>query len=74
MNKIYQALTSRTFWTVVLIVAVSAFPQVTKYLPSEAVDLINAILLALAGYFHVNPSKDYGYTPFVGIHKDPENL
>lgn len=74
MNKLALALKSRTFWTIVVIVLLNSFPQVKQYLPGDVSDAINGILGLLAAYFHVNPSRDYGYVPFVGIHKDPENI
>ena len=56
MNKIIQALKSRTVWTVVILVVTNTVVDLPV---SPAVkDLLNAILGALAVYFRVNPSSE----------------
>jgi hypothetical protein len=60
MNKITQALTSRTVWTVVVIVLLNTVPALKNMFPSAAwLDSVNGLLTLLAGYFHVNPSQNY---------------
>lgn len=59
MTKVLQALRSRTFWTVVAIVAVNTLPQVRQYLPQGVSDFMNVALGFAATYFHVNPSQSY---------------
>lgn len=74
MNKIALAFRSRTFWTIVVIVLINTLPQVKQYFPQGLYDVVNPVLGFLAAYFHISPSQDYGYIPFVGIHKDPESI
>lgn len=59
MNKIVKAASSRTVWTVLVMVAINVVPVVSDYVSPVTLDLINAILGALAIYFKVSPSKKY---------------
>lgn len=64
MNKFTQALHSRTFWTVVIMVIFNAIPHIP--LDQGLKDLITTILGLLATFFHVNPNVVYtpaGVTP-----------
>lgn len=74
MNKISLALHSRTFWTIVVIIGLNTLPQVKDILPQSVYDVLNPILGLLAAYFHVKPNQDYGYTPYVGVHKDSDPI
>ena len=55
MNKITQALQSRTFWTVVLLAALNTVPQLEGQFDESTLDIVNVLLTALAGYFRVSP-------------------
>lgn len=59
VKKLTKAVTSRTVWTVLVMVAINVVPVVGDYLNPMTLDLINAILGALAIYFKVSPSKKY---------------
>ena len=59
MDKIIKAITSRTVWTVLVMVAINVVPVVGDYVNPVTLDLINAILGALAIFFKINPSKKY---------------
>lgn len=50
---------SRTFWSIVVLVAVNTVPQLRGYLSPELLDLFNVVLGALATYFHITPSQKY---------------
>jgi hypothetical protein len=54
MDKIIKAITSRTVWTVLVMVAINVVPVVGDYVNPVTLDLINAILGALAVYFRIN--------------------
>jgi hypothetical protein len=59
MNKLALAVRSRTFWTVVLLVAMNTIPQLKGLVSQQVLDGINTVLGLLAAYFHVNPSQNY---------------
>ena len=62
-SKIVQALHSRTVWTVVVLALFNVLPHAG--LSPELTDMINGILVLVAGYFHLNPNQVYipaGYT------------
>lgn len=59
MEKIFKALSSRTFWTAVVLFVVAGFPSVQQFIPANLVFVIEAILTILVGYFKVTPSKNY---------------
>jgi hypothetical protein len=55
MDKLVKALSSRTVWTVIVLVALNSVNELKNLFPSEAwVDTVNVVLLALATYFRVN--------------------
>jgi hypothetical protein len=55
MEKIITALSSRTVWTVVVMVIVNGVPAVTSMVPETYVPVVNLALGILAAYFRVNP-------------------
>lgn len=57
MNKIAQALTSRTFWTTVVMLVINFIPNLSVSQATK--DLINGILGLLVIYFHLNQSQPY---------------
>lgn len=60
MTKVLKALKSRTFWTAVVLLLVNIIPDIKHAFPNAAwLDTVNGALVALIGYFHVNPSQDY---------------
>lgn len=60
--KIAQALQSRTFWTVVLIVVGNALNAKYGFVSANIAAYASTVLGLLAAYFHVNPSQDYTAT------------
>jgi hypothetical protein len=56
-SKIWQALHSRTVWSVIVLALFNVLPH--SGLSPEFVDLINGILVAVTGYFHINPNSVY---------------
>lgn len=60
MNQITQVLTSRTVWTIIVMVIINGVPAVTGMLPAGIVPFVNIILGVLASYFKVSPSQGYG--------------
>lgn len=59
MNRLTQVLTSRTTWTIVVMVAINTLPYVKDHASQQTIDVLNGILGALAVYLHVNPSQKY---------------
>lgn len=59
MTKLKLTLKSRTFWTVVLLVAINTVPQLKGAVSQQVLDIVNTVLGVLAAYFHVNPSQNY---------------
>ena len=55
MNKIINALSSRTVWTIVVMVIVNGVPSVMGMFPTGSEVYVNLVLGALATYFRVNP-------------------
>jgi hypothetical protein len=60
MNQFIQAVTSRTVWTIIVMVLVNGVPAVTGLIPAGLVPLVNVVLGLLATYFKVSPSQAYG--------------
>lgn len=61
LNSLMLLLKSRTFWTLVATALFNILTQSVTMLqldPTTAV-VVNTILLALASYFHINPSQSY---------------
>lgn len=63
MNKLSQALTSRTVWTIIVTLGFSVSNTYAHYLSPEAATLVTGILSALAVYFKISPSQPYGTPP-----------
>jgi hypothetical protein len=59
MKNLSLALTSRTFWTVVVLFLVSGVGAIKTFIPTEAQPLVDGFLALLAIYFHLNPSQNY---------------
>lgn len=59
MQKIWLALTSRTFWTIVVMFVINGFAGIHDVIPPALVLPINTFLGLLATYFKVNPSQNY---------------
>ena len=59
MNKIKMALKSRTFLTIVIMVAFNIMEVISPNLSPETRNAVNGILGLVATYFHVNPSQPY---------------
>ena len=63
MTKFFQLFSSRTFWTLVLIVVWNTFIVYGSHVPEDVSTLINLILVAFASYFKINPSQLYTIPP-----------
>lgn len=59
MQKIWLALKSRTFWTLVVLFIVNGVSGVHEMIPAGWVPLVDTVLGFLTVYFHVNPSQNY---------------
>jgi hypothetical protein len=59
LKKINKALSSRTVWTLVIMVATNIVNLGVDVMSPELVVLVNSVLGALAVYFKVNPSQKY---------------
>ena len=60
MEKIKQALTSKTVWTIVALVVINGLPSVREMLPASIVPFLDIVLGLAATYFKVTPSQQYG--------------
>ena len=58
-SKLIQMLHSRTFGTLVVMVAYNTMAIYGLNLPPQLSTLINVVLGAVATYFHLNPSQTY---------------
>lgn len=59
MDKIIKALTSRTFWTIIILFVIAGFNGVQQFIPASLVTPIEGVLTFLVVYFKVNPSQKY---------------
>jgi hypothetical protein len=59
MKKLEKALTSKTVWTLVILVGTNIVNAFGSYLSTDMMVLITSILGALAVYFKVTPSQKY---------------
>lgn len=59
MHKIKLALKSRTFWVGTATFIVNVVPQIRALIPEKWLPAVDALLLLLTAYFHVNPSQNY---------------
>ena len=59
MNKLGKLLKSRTFWSVVVLFAVSGVEGVRDVVPANLLPYVQAILGMATLYFKANPSQDY---------------
>lgn len=55
-----KAKSSRTFWTLVLMVLLATIPELKELIPAPYYNAAMAGLGALAAYFKLNPSQEYG--------------
>ncbi len=54
-----KALTSRTIWTLVVMVLVAGVPAIKDQIPATIQPIVTLVLGILAGYFKLNPSQSY---------------
>lgn len=59
MNSISMLLKSKTFWTLVAIFCFNGFQAIEPSLDPSVQTIVNAVLMLLASYFHINPSQSY---------------
>jgi hypothetical protein len=59
MEKIIKILSSRTVWTVGVIVALSIVQSIEQFIPADTFIMLNSMLGSLAIYFRVNASVDF---------------
>lgn len=55
MNKITQALSSRTVWTVIAMFIIGGVNALFPVIPADWQAPLMGVLTLLAAYFHVNP-------------------
>ncbi len=67
MNKLSLAAHSRTIATLVLLVAISVIPQLKETIADPYYGMVVTALGIIAGYFHISPSQNYGYTEKTNI-------
>lgn len=60
MNKLFAVLGSSTLWTVIITVLINAVPAFRNLIPAGILPFVDAILIALSAYFHVD-SVDRAY-------------
>lgn len=59
MSKFEQLLSSRTFWTIVIMLAFNLISYIHPFVSDAVFTVINGGLTLIAGYFKVNPSQVY---------------
>jgi hypothetical protein len=52
-------MSSRTFWTLVVMCVYNILNVYGHYLSPSLSDLVNIVLSAVAGYFKISPSQNY---------------
>ena len=60
MDRIKQALTSRTVWTLVVLFVINGVTGIHDLLPATWLPVVDGLLGLLAVYFKVTPSQTYG--------------
>lgn len=60
MNTIKTILKSRTVWTALAMFIVAGTHGIEGLIPASSVPYVEAFLTFLVGYFHINPSQQYG--------------
>lgn len=58
-SKVMLALSSRTFWTLVVLFVINSIHANSGMIPTGIMDILNPILTFAGAYFHVNPSQSY---------------
>ena len=61
-SKIVQALHSKTVWTLVIGLIFNVLVPQLNISPALR-DFVNALIVFIAGYFHINPTIQGMYTP-----------
>jgi hypothetical protein len=64
-TKFGQLITSRTFWTAVVMLVFNLIPQLP--IDQALKDLINTIFVALITYFKLNPTQNYNSPAVQGL-------
>lgn len=59
IQKIQLALSSKVFWTVVIMIALAVVPIIKDFLSPTLFTVIETILGVLASYFNVNPTPAF---------------
>ena len=59
-QAVTQILKSRTTWTIFFMFILGGVQNVTAFMPTSLATMVNAVLMAVAIYFHINPSQNYG--------------
>jgi len=60
MNLDWNIIKSRTIQILTILLAVNVIPEVRQAIPPNVLSVIDAILIALAGYFRINPKQSLG--------------
>ena len=59
MQRLSLALTSKVFWTIVVMVAVAVVPKLKDFMSPVVFGVVESALGVLASYFNVNPSPSF---------------
>ena len=59
MNKFLLAISNRAFVTVLIGVLIAVLPVVRNFLTPAVFTLVEGVVVALAGYFGVNPTPSF---------------
>jgi len=59
MMKIFQALKSRTVWTIIALVLVNGVPSTRDLIPPAYFPYLDTLLGLLAIYFRINPRQQF---------------
>ena len=74
-TKFGQLITSRTTWTLVVLLLVNVIPAVKNVFPNIAwLDTVNTLLVVVAGYFHINPSSVYAPAGSIVTQETPNTV
>lgn len=65
MNKLLQAVKSKTAWTAVALYLLNNAPTIKTLIPDKYKPAVDAVLTILVVVFHIFPSQNYQTPPAV---------
>lgn len=72
MKSLQMLLASKTFWTIVVTFLFNGLQAIEPIVDPSYQIVLNAILLILGSYFHINPSQSYHGSNLVDSGKKPQ--